>query len=86
MNLKELRGDLSLRDAAKLLDISAAYLCRCETGRIDSPPSEEVIGRMSQTYAADFDELCCHFGRVPSDIERLILSSLSLLKSLRKRC
>ena len=86
MNLRALRGELSLREAAKLLGISSSYLCNMETDSLASPPSEAVIEKMALVYEVDSDELCSHFGRIPADIEALILNDFSLLKSLRKKC
>lgn len=63
---------LGLRETAKKLDISAAYLSRIETSEERTPPAEEVIRRLADVLADDFDELMRLAGRIPSDVKEYI--------------
>ena len=53
---QRLAQDLSLREAARRLDISASYLSRLESGDM-KPPSGEILHRMAALYKLNHAEL-----------------------------
>ncbi len=63
---------LGLRETAKKLDISAAYLSRIETSEERTPPAEDVIQKLADLLSDDFDELMRLAGRIPSDVKEYI--------------
>jgi transcriptional regulator with XRE-family HTH domain len=63
---------LGLRETAKKLDISAAYLSRIETNEERTPPAEDVIQMLADVLSDDFDELMRLAGRIPSDVKEYI--------------
>lgn len=55
------KKDLSLRDLARLLEVSPSYLCDIEKGlRI---PSENLMIHLASELNLDFETLMCHSGR-----------------------
>ena len=71
--LRELRekADLSLRELATRLDVSAPFLSDIELGR--RYPSEEVLARMAVTLKIPADELKLYDVREPvADMKRLM--------------
>jgi transcriptional regulator with XRE-family HTH domain len=52
-----LQQSISLREAAKRLDISAAYLSQVENNTECSTPNEELLQRMSKLLKISFSEL-----------------------------
>ena len=63
---------LGLRETAKKLGISAAYLSRIETSEERTPPAEEVIDKLARELEENFDELMRLAGRIPSDVKDYI--------------
>lgn len=80
---KRLEQGLGLRQAATLLDISAAYLSRIETFEERTPPAEKVIQAMATLYSESFDELMTLAGRIASDVADYITSDPGLPDFLR---
>jgi transcriptional regulator with XRE-family HTH domain len=54
----------SLRDFARKVGLSPAYLSRIENEK-EPPPSEKVIERLAEALGADKYELFSHAGKVP---------------------
>lgn len=69
--LRESKG-LGLRETAKKLSISAAYLSRIETSEERTPPAEKVIKDIANLLEDNFDELMRLAGRIPSDVKDYI--------------
>jgi transcriptional regulator with XRE-family HTH domain len=70
--IRELREqrDLSLRELAKKLDVSAAFLSDIELGR--RYPSEENLKDLARMLGVPFDELKAHDTRPPiEEMKRL---------------
>lgn len=82
---RRIEAGFGLREFAELIEISASYLSRVETGAIESAPSEEVIVRMAEELACESDELLLLAGRVPADVQRYIVDDPRVLKNLRRR-
>jgi transcriptional regulator with XRE-family HTH domain len=73
--IRELREakDLSLRELAKKLELSAAFLSDIELGRRN--PSDEVLTRMVRVLGTTADDLRTHDTRPPvEEIRRLAAS------------
>jgi HTH-type transcriptional regulator, competence development regulator len=68
--LRELRVKnreyLSLREFAKKVGLSPAYLSRIENGK-EPPPSEAVVERLAEALGTDKYELFSHAGKVPTE-------------------
>src|SRR5512147_3173109 len=56
----------SLREFAKKVGLSPAYLSRIENGK-EPPPSEVVVGRLAEALGADKYELFSYAGKVPTE-------------------
>ncbi len=56
----------SLRDFARKVRLSAAYLSRIENGK-ESPPSEAVIEKIAEALGVDKYELLSAAGKVPNE-------------------
>ena len=54
----------SLRDFARRVGLSPAYLSRIENGK-EPPPSDKVIDKLAEALGADRYELLGHAGKVP---------------------
>ena len=83
--IRELREqkDLSLREAAKKLDLSAAFLSDVELGR--RFPSDEVLGRIAKLLAQSVDELKAFDTRPPmEELKRMTASNPLLGAALRR--
>ncbi len=67
------KKDLSLRDLAKILDVSAAFLSDIELGR--RFPSEKVLSAMATALGTTAEDLRSYDTRAPvEDIKRLVSS------------
>ena len=68
--IKELRINhkdySSLREFAKKVSLSAAYLSRIENGK-EPPPSETVVERLADALGTDKYELLSYAGKVPTE-------------------
>jgi len=68
--LRELRINnkdyISLRDFARKVGLSAAYLSRIENDK-ESPPSEGIIEKLAKGLAVDKYELFSYAGKVPTE-------------------
>lgn len=74
--IRELREkkDLSLRELAKKLGISAAFLCDIELGR--RFPSEKVLSDMAKELGTSLEDLRSYDTRAPlEDLRRLASSN-----------
>lgn len=72
-SIRELREDrdLSLREFAKMLDLSAAFVSDVELGR--RFPSAKVLASMARILEVSVEELRTHDARVPvEEIKRLV--------------
>jgi transcriptional regulator with XRE-family HTH domain len=65
-------ADLSLRDLAKKLSVTASYLSDIENDR--RVPSEEVLGELAKVFNLKLDDLMALAGRVGDDGERYLKS------------
>lgn len=75
--------DIGLREMARMLDISPAYLSRVETDEEKSPPGEDTIKKIARLLADDFNILMHLAGRVPSDVGEMLKEDPDLPQFLR---
>lgn len=75
--------NLGLREAAKKLGISPAYLSRIETNEEKTPPGEEVLQRVADLLDQNLDGLMSLAGRVPADVRDFITKDPGLPQFLR---
>ncbi|MFZ5440304.1 MAG: helix-turn-helix domain-containing protein [Myxococcota bacterium] len=80
--LREARG-LGLREAAKKLALSAAYLSSIETGQLKTPPAAAALRGLAKLYEVDADRLLLLAGRLPEDVKQLLLDDPGLTRFLR---
>lgn len=76
--LRELQG-LSLRDVAKLVNISASTLSRIETGSV--PPSIDDLKQFAEVYRCDYMALVVIAGYMTTqtgDVQRNILTAMEI--------
>lgn len=73
--IRELREklDLSLRELARGLDVSAAFMSDVELGR--RYPTEEMLGRIAKKLRTTLEDLQSHDSRAPLDEIRRMASS-----------
>lgn len=69
--LKQLRGDLSLREAAKRSGLSYSYISSLESGKHPRTgdvitPSPETLKALSTAYKYDYEELMQMAGHLPA--------------------
>jgi transcriptional regulator with XRE-family HTH domain len=74
---------LGLREAAKKVGISPAYLSRIETNEEKTPPGEEVLQRVADLLGQNVDELMSLAGRVSSDVKEFIAADPGFPRFLR---
>lgn len=70
--LRELRGSLSMREAAKRIGISHTYLDKIEKGRDPRSgkpikPTPETLRMISKAYNCDYEELMVVAGYIESN-------------------
>lgn len=75
--------NMGLRETAKMIGISPAYLSRIETNEEKTPPGEEVLRKLAQLLNDDIDELMSLAGRVPADVKKFIAKDPGLPQFLR---
>lgn len=92
--IRELRMEraLSVRALAEMANVNYVFLSRLERGL--ETPSEDLIRRLAKCvgYNGDINELIAMFGKVPREIEKLLLDNPESMvdlpayfKSRRKR-
>ena len=70
---RRLKSGYSLRKFADALGVSSTYLSQVEQGKYD-PPTAERAARIAEIFGEDPDEWIGYAGRVPDDLEKLILN------------
>lgn len=80
-NLRLKKG-LTIKQLGELVDTHYVFLSRLE--RNMEKPSEELIKKLAKNlnYKEDINVLIANFGRVPNEIEKLILEDPSSLVEL----
>jgi HTH-type transcriptional regulator, competence development regulator len=63
--------EIGLREMAKKIGVSPAYLSKIERDEFD-PPAEEKVRRIAEIIGRDPDELLALAGRVSSDLSEII--------------
>ena len=63
--------DIGLRQMAKLIGVSPAYMSKVERAE-STPPTEDKVRSIAQILECDPDELLAMAGRVPSDLADII--------------
>jgi transcriptional regulator with XRE-family HTH domain len=81
--LRGLRGEQSLRSAARELRVDAAYLSRVERG--EQRASEALRERAAAYYEADPQQLAIAEGRLPADLLAILAAHPEAIDELRKR-
>lgn len=74
---------IGLRELARQVGVSAAYLSRVETGK--DLPSEKVLRIYSNAFCIDFDELTILAGRIPRDVTSHLVKTPGAIKRLRNQ-
>ena len=83
--IRELREekDLSVRELAKQMKVSAPFLSDVELGR--RHPSEEVLARVAENLDATVEELKKHDSRAPvQELKRIVASDPKMGFALRQ--
>ena len=80
-NLRMEKG-ISIRKLADVISVNYVFLSRVERGL--EKPSEELIKKIAKAleYEGNINELIVNFGKVPKDIEKLIIEDPSSVVEL----
>ena len=78
------RNGLGLRELARRMECSGAYLSRLETGDEVSPPSEDWIRRWCAKTGANFNVTIDLSGRIEERIQRYLIENPEIQKWLRE--
>jgi len=78
------RNGLGLRELARRMSCSGAYLSRLENGWEPSPPSEDWIRRWCEKTGANFNVTVDLSGRIPSDVKRYLIENPDVQKWIRE--
>lgn len=74
------------RDLASEVGVNYTYLSKLEN---DAPGferiSEGTLHRLSRALDADPDEMITRAGKVPSDVQRILIDDFSLIQEIRDR-
>lgn len=86
--LKKLRGDLSLREAAKKSGVSHTYISDLEKGinrKTKEPitPTAETLKRLSTAYNHPFSDLMYKAGLIPNPNDELVVKTHELIATTR---
>jgi transcriptional regulator with XRE-family HTH domain len=68
---KREENEIGLREMARKLDVSAAYLSKIERDEIP-PPTEERVKAIAEIIDCDVDDLLARAGRVASELSDII--------------
>jgi len=71
----------TLRQFAKMVDVSPTFLSKMERGEFD-PPRPEKIKKMAELLEVDADELLALAGRVDPELNEIIREQPSVLPDL----
>ena len=78
---RRIEASFSLRKFADLLGVSSTYLSQVEQGKYDPPTAERAV-RIAEIFGEDPDVWIGYAGRVPEDLERLILDHPTAMPEL----
>jgi transcriptional regulator with XRE-family HTH domain len=74
------------RDLAREVGVDYSYLSKLEN---DAPGfstvSERTLSRLAEALDADPDEVITRAGKVPSDVQRILIDDFSLIREIRER-
>jgi transcriptional regulator with XRE-family HTH domain len=70
------------RQLAAMVGVTASFISQLENNRT-SPPSELTMRKIADAIGTDADELLAASGRVPSDVQEILVSRPSLMKQIR---
>lgn len=74
---KRRQEDITLRQFAKQLNVSPAFICALENSKCNA--KEETIIKMAEILGEDKDYLLAQAGKVAKDIQDLIIKSNGIL-------
>jgi len=77
--LKKLRGNRSLADVVKYLEISTNYLSEVERGKM---PSDHFLSQAAEFYEVDEDDLFFRWGKIPILAAATIRDNKQLMTTL----
>ena len=74
------------RDLAREVGVDYTYLSKLEN---DAPGfstvSERTLSKLADALDADPDEVITRAGKVPSDVQRILIDDFSLIRAIRER-
>lgn len=81
--LKELRkGKFTQRQLAKKLDVDFTYISKIENDKMP-PPSCNILDKLVELLGADREKLYSMAGKIPPDIEEIIINNPKLMKKIK---
>jgi transcriptional regulator with XRE-family HTH domain len=84
--LAKLRDQFGMHafEAAAKAGVSKGYWSKLETGAVPSPPSEELLAKISEMFSRPIDEVMCAAGRIPDELADYIISDPKVMSRLRR--
>lgn len=80
--LQELRGDLSVREAARRIGIDHSYLSKIEKGKV---PSLEMLKKICDFYGISVGSLFGDEVEVPNELEKLGVKWAAFSQDMEKQ-
>jgi len=74
--------DVSLRELARVLEVSPSYLSRLENGQ--DTPSQRILEEYSWRFCLDLDEMSRLASRIPRDIQISLVSNPIAFRMVRE--
>lgn len=80
--IKDLRGEMTLRDAGEKIGIPFGMLACIERGE-PTKIEMDFLYKAAEVYGVGVDEMCIHAQRIPKDVYYKIVENPSLWESIR---
>ena len=82
MSFGRTRYGVTLRELARVLEVSPSYLSRLENGQ--ETPSARILEEYSERFRLDLDEMSRLASRIPRDIRRHLVNSPVAFRMVRE--
>lgn len=77
-----LKKKMTLRELARRVEVSAAFISKMEVGDF-KPPKEENIIKIATALDLNSDELLAMAGKIPNDVKTILLQDVKIYNHIR---